>query len=113
MQDKSKLIQKIESLVNNTLECLQMLTPDTFDIYYYAALANLKRSRELREDLDTTNLSEDLIQRIKKINITAKLIKKEYDNVIRNYASEMDKLRLEMRNTGNKRKLASYSRGGL
>lgn len=111
MEEKLDIIRKIEELITSTLDYIKNLTPDNFDTNYYTALANLKLTRELRENLSIVNLPDELTQRIKKINLTAKLIKKEYDNVIGDYTSEMEKIRLEMRNTENKRKLASYSRG--
>ncbi len=112
MENKFTIVQKIDELITSTLDYLKELNTDNFEINFNSAFANLKLAREMRETLVLGELPSELSERMRKINLTAKLIKKEYDNIIRNYSKEIDIIRLEMKNTGNKRKLASYSRGG-
>lgn len=112
MENNFDIIRRIEELISGTLHYLKNLKPENFEINFSTAFNNLKQARELRESIKLEDLPVELEQKMKKINLTAKLIKKEYDNVIKNYSTDIDNIRLEMRDTVNKRKLASYSRGG-
>ncbi|MCZ7603301.1 MAG: hypothetical protein C4543_10930 [Ignavibacteriales bacterium] len=107
------ILNKIDELINNCLQFLITLDPDNFDTNYNGAFSALKQARLLRETIDLESLDAESEKILKKIDINTKLIKKEYDNVIRNYSTEIDNIRIEMRNISNKRKLASYSKGEL
>lgn len=97
--------------MNQTLTSLQELNNDNFEIKFKSAQLTLEHARKLRSAMREEQISKDLRDRLKKVNLTAKLIEKEYDNILENQKAEIDKIGLAIKNIGREKKIAIYTRG--
>jgi len=111
MLNSTNIVNKIESALLQTLNALKELTPDNFVTNFELAYTNLDKARNLRKELNTDTLSGELVSRLKKMNLTAKLIEKEYDNVVENHKAEEKNMALAIKNIGKEKKIATYTRG--
>lgn len=111
MENAEYIINKIESSLTQTLNAVKELTPDNFLINFETAYNQLDNARKLRTELNENELPEHLQNRLRKMNLTAKLIEKAYDNVIGNHKAEIENIALSIKNVGKEKKIATYTRG--
>ena len=111
MANSTNIVNKIESALNRTLTSLKEITPENFVTNFELAYINLDNARKLRGELTEKSLSEQLLSRLKKMNLTAKLIEKQYDNVVENHKAEIERIALTIKNISKEKKIATYTRG--
>lgn len=105
------IVENIEKLMNQTLKSLQEMNHENFETNLRSACTTLDYARKLRSSMQEERISAELQNRLKKVNLTAKLIEKEYDNIVENQKAEVDKLALAIQNIGREKKIAIYTRG--
>lgn len=113
MKARYEIVQKIEDLLSNCLNYMKNLTPENFEVNFNGAVESIKSAHNLKAELQLLEITPELTEHIRKINITTKQINNEYDNIIRNYSSEINRVRLAIREAGARKKLANYSTGKL
>lgn len=113
MTEISQILNNADNLLAQCIEAIKELNPDNFDKRFNLTLNNYKKAKLLLKQIPAENNSPEVKEKLKKINFSTKLIEKEYDNVIRKYYTEIDKIQSDIRSINKKRKLASYSKGEL
>ena len=113
MTDISQILNNADNLLAQCIEAIKKLNSDNFDNQFNLALNNYKKAKLLLKQIPTEDNSPEVNGKLKKINFSTKLIEKEYDNVIRKYYTEIDKIQADISSINKKRKLASYSKGEL
>lgn len=113
MSNTVQILVEIQKLLDLCSEALQNLNPENFDTNFNLAVTNFQKVKDLRKQIPEKINSPELEEKLKKIVISTKLIEKDYDNVIRNYYTEIDKIQSDIRNINKKRKLARYSKGEI
>lgn len=113
MKSTSQILDEIEILIDKCRYALQNLNPENFDTNFNLAITNFQKVKDLHKEIPEKINSPELEEKLKKVVIFTKLIEKDYDNVIRNYYTEIDKIQSDIRNINKKRKLASYSKGEI
>lgn len=113
MQSIGQILDEFEKLIDNCRNALQNLNPENFDTNFNLAVTNYQKAKDLHKEIPKKINSPELEEKLKKIVISTKLIEKDYDNVIRNYYTEIDKIQSDIRSINKKRKLASYSKGEI
>lgn len=111
MVNSKEIVNKIESSLNQALTALKELTSENFETNFELAYDRLDNARKLRSALNEDNLSDKVLIRLKKMNLTAKLIEKEYDNVVENCKTEIEEIAAAIKNVGKEKKIAIYTRG--
>lgn len=111
MKEQEKILQAIEQYILTALTLIKKLTPENFESNFSEAYNNVKKAKELRDDVRLIDLDPKLDNHIKKVNETTKLLEKEYDNILEKYFSEINLIGNAIKSVNNKRKLASYSGG--
>jgi uncharacterized protein Yka (UPF0111/DUF47 family) len=113
MTEISHILNSADNLLTQCIKTLKELNPSNFDSQFNSTLRNYKKAKLLLKQIPAEDNSPEVKEKLKKINFSTKLIEKEYDNVIRKYYTEIDKIKSDISSINKKRKLASYSKGKL
>jgi len=104
-------IENLKYLLGSVLTNLNSITYENFDITFNEAKNKMILANEIRKQLQGTPNNEEYRKSEKELLILAKLIQESYDNVIRKIKDEQDKIALQLKSLGNKRKIAIYEVG--
>jgi hypothetical protein len=110
---KRELIVKIErtfNLLESVSSKIDTLNFDSFDVLFPVLLKKMKEAAILREEL-IKELGFELLAKISpQLFSMAKLIEEKYDNLVKIYTLETNRLKKELSVVGNQQKITNYLR---
>ena len=110
---KRELIVKIErtfNLLEDVSTKMDSLNFDSFDVLFPVLLKKMKEAAILREELIKELGLEFLTKICPQLFSTAKLIEEKYDNLVKIYTLETNRLKKELSVVGNQQKITNYLR---
>ena len=110
---KRELIIKIErtfNLLESVSSKIDTLNFDSFDVLFPVLLKKMREASILREEL-IKELGLELLTKISpQLFSMAKLIEEKYDNLVKIYSLETNRLKKELSVVGNQQKITNYLR---
>jgi len=103
-------IEKIEILLFETLNIINLLKEETFDEQIRLAQFKLNEATLIKKMLDERFPADEIEPYKKKYRILAKQIEKNFDNIIKKKSLEKEQVAQEIEQLINKKKIQNYRR---
>lgn len=104
-------IENLKYLLGSILTNLNSITFENFDEKFKEARSKMILANELRKQLPVSSNIEEYKKSEKELLILTKLIQESYDNVIRKIKDEQERVALQLKSLGNRKKIAIYEVG--
>jgi hypothetical protein len=104
-------VNRLNRYLNRSLMLLSDLDVDNFEQNFNIVVANMKKAKDLKKQVDFDDAPNAFDSHREGINFLTKQIQEKYDNIVKKYEDEISEIAEELKIVRNKKKIMLYTGG--